>query len=109
MAKNFSSMMRLPRAPSAPLAARIPAVRRDRALRPFQGHAQQFVRRAVCPVPGGPPGRAPVQFARRACHQGFTILTIIPDCAHALPRPATRKVRARFFSGPTYGVMPACK
>jgi len=93
----------------APIAGGLAAARRDRALRSLQSLAQRTVRRAVLSVAGGPNGKLALQFAPRACHQGFTILTIIPNCAHGPLPLAGRRVAARFFSGPTYGVMPACK
>ncbi len=75
-------------------------------MRSFQHNVPHCVGRAAGPVADGPASRAPVRFARRACHQGFTILTIIPHCAHGPLRTAGRRVPAPFFSGPTYGVMP---
>jgi len=54
-------------------------------------------------------GGAPPNYNRRACHQDFTILTIIAQCAGSPLAQARYRVCLRFFSGPTYGVMPACK
>jgi len=109
MTKKFSSMMRLPRAITALNTGGLTAVRRDRALRSFQGLVPHWVGRVAGPVVDDAARCASRQFAARACHQGFTILTIIANRAGGPPVQADSRVSTRFFSGHTYGVMPACK
>ncbi|MGF6664402.1 hypothetical protein QF000_006070 [Paraburkholderia atlantica] len=62
--------------------------------------------------PRAPAAPAPSECATvsgLACHRVYTILTIIATYADAPRAPARYRVGLRFFSGPTYGVMPACK